>query len=145
MSRDDWSANKNSQKPSISKPPSNALGRRYTVSTWEDRLSELSNYRKTHGHCNVPRNYSENTKLANWVPYQRCQYRWKLEGKTSSMTLSRIQQLESLGFAWDSRGATWEDCLSELADYSKIHGHCNVPQKYSENTKLAKWVTSQRC
>jgi hypothetical protein len=30
--------------------------------------------------------------------------------------------------------------LSELADYRKIHGHCNVPAKYSENTKLGNWV-----
>jgi hypothetical protein len=29
-----------------------------------------------------------------------------LEGKASYMTLSRIQELESLGFEWDSRGAS---------------------------------------
>jgi hypothetical protein len=28
-------------------------------------LSELADYRKIHGHCNVPRNNSENAKLAN--------------------------------------------------------------------------------
>jgi hypothetical protein len=41
--------------------------------------------------------------------------------------------------AWASNGtgwSAWEDRLSELADYRKIHGHCNVPG-YSENTKLA--------
>jgi hypothetical protein len=31
--------------------------------------------------------------------------------------------------------------LCELADYRKIHGHCNVPYKYSENTKLAVGAT----
>jgi uncharacterized protein YgbK (DUF1537 family) len=34
--------------------------------------------------------------------------------------------------------------LNELADYRKINGHCNVPQGYSENTKLAMWVQNQR-
>jgi hypothetical protein len=32
----------------------------------------------------------------------------------------------------------WEDHLSELAYFRKIHGHCNVPRSYSENTKLGK-------
>jgi hypothetical protein len=111
---------------------------------WADRLSELSDYRKIHGHCNVPNRYSGNTKLGTWVGGQRALYRLHLEGKTSSMTLSRIQALESLGFKWDSLGAFWKDRLSELADYRKIHGHCNVPESYSESAKLAKWVSNQR-
>jgi hypothetical protein len=41
-------------------------------------------------------------------------------------------------------GSPWEDRLSELADYRKIQGHCNVPENYSENTKLAKWIHNQR-
>jgi predicted chitinase len=112
--------------------------------SWEARLSELAEYRKIHGHCNVPRNYSENTKLANWVMNQRKRYKLYQEGETSAMTLSRIQKLESLGFEWDCLGATWEARLSELADYRKINGHCNVPRKYSENKKLANWVADQR-
>jgi hypothetical protein len=111
---------------------------------WEDRLSELADYRKIHGHCNVPRRDNENTKLGKWVANQRSNYRLQVEGKTSAMTTFRIQELESLGFKWDCSGPTWEDRLSELADYRKIHGHCNVPTSRSENTKLAKWVANQR-
>jgi hypothetical protein len=59
------------------------------------------------------------------------------------MTLDRIQDLDSLGFEWKSF-IGWDDRLSELADYCKIHGHCNVPHNYSENAKLAKWVSTQR-
>jgi hypothetical protein len=108
-------------------------------------LSELADYRKIHGHCNVPQNYSENTKLGNWVRNQRYQYRLHAEGKTSSMTTLRIQALERLGFEWIVISiAAWDDRLNELADYRKIHGHCNVPKKYSENTKLGQWVIHQR-
>jgi hypothetical protein len=112
---------------------------------WTDQLSELANYCKEHGHCNVPTRYSENSKLAKWVSHQRWQYRLQLEGKTDYMTTFRIQALDSLGFEWDrSTASVWEDRLSELADYRKINGHCNVPQRHSENTKLARWVVSQR-
>jgi hypothetical protein len=107
-------------------------------------LSELADYRKIHGHCNVTESYSENTELATWVGTQRINYRLHLEGKTSSITFSRIQELESLGFEWNSHGATWEDLFSELAYYHKIHGHCDVPENYSKNTKLADWIVRQR-
>jgi hypothetical protein len=52
------------------------------------------------------------------------------------MTTFRIQELEILGFEWDSHGAAWDERLKELADYRKIHGHCNVPRKYSKATPI---------
>jgi hypothetical protein len=111
------------------------------VTTWQDRLSELADYRKIHGHCNVPQKYPQ---LGSWVETQRGQYRMHLEGKASKMTTFRIKALESLGFEWHVTWATWEDRLSELADYRKIHGNCNVPRNYNKNVKLATWVGNQR-
>jgi hypothetical protein len=107
-------------------------------------LSELAEYRRIHGHCNVPKGYSDNIQLGTWVSSQRKYYRFLIKGETSPMTALRIQALERLGFKWDCCGATWEDRLSELADYRRIHGHCNVPQRYSKNTKLGRWAIAQR-
>ena len=113
---------------------------RASDTTREDRLRELADYYKTHGHCNVPTNYSENFKLANWVATQRKDYKAHQEGKKSPMTILRIQEFESLGFEWEHRGAAWDDRFRELAEHRKIHGHCNVPR----NSKLSKWVQRQR-
>jgi hypothetical protein len=74
-----------------------------TVS-WKDRLSELADYRRIHGHCNVPRRYTPNSKLATWVAHQMKHYKLYLEGKKSEMTPLRIQILESLGFDWYRSG-----------------------------------------
>ncbi len=68
--------------------------------SWEDRLAELVTFRKIHGHCNIPHKYSKNTKLGEWVSHQRSLYRLHLEGKKSFMTVSRVQELESLNFEW---------------------------------------------
>jgi hypothetical protein len=111
---------------------------------WEHRLSELADYRKAHRHCNVPQIYNENAKLGRWVKTQRTQYRLHLGGNRSQMTLPRIQKLERLGFEWGSYGAAWGGRLSELTDYRKINGHCDVPKDYSEDSKLANWVSTQR-
>jgi hypothetical protein len=45
----------------------------------------------------------------------------------------RIQALK----AWVSNGTArhiGKTAVSELADYRKIHGHCNVPKRYSETS-----------
>jgi hypothetical protein len=112
---------------------------RVGLTAWEDCLSELAEYRKTRGHCNVPK-----SKLANWVAMQRTNYKLHLKGKKSCLTLSRIRELESLGFECTRSGTVWEIRLSELADYRKTHGHCNVPYNYSKNAKLANWIGNQR-
>jgi hypothetical protein len=111
---------------------------------WEDFLKELFEYCEINWHWNVPENYNENPTLGNWVATQRKQYRFHREGKTACITLPRIHKLESLGFEWEICGAAWDDCMSALADYRKIHGHCNVPSNYSGNSRLGKWVAAQR-
>jgi hypothetical protein len=143
-SHEDASTNKCFQKVWTSKLPRNESQRQGRYLTWEDRLSALVDYRKIHGHCNVPSNYSENSKLASWVKAQRTNYSLYQEGKTSAVTLSQIRELESLGFKWSSSSAGWEERLNELADYREIHGHCNVPKNYSDNAKLGHWVAYQR-
>jgi hypothetical protein len=111
---------------------------------WEERLVELDDYRKIHGHCDVTKSYAGNSKLFHWVATQRKQYTLYLKGRASCITLSRIQDLESLGFESDCSGVTWEDRLSELADFREIHGHCNVTKSYAGNSKLFHWVATQR-
>jgi hypothetical protein len=55
------------------------------------------------------------------------------------MTLSRIQEWKALGFEWAIYNSAWEDRLSELVDYRKIDGHCNVPALQRKN-QLTNWV-----
>jgi hypothetical protein len=114
------------------------------IVTWESRLNELANYSKIYGHCNVPQTYSENPKLGAWVSTQRKQYKLCVEGKQSPTTPFRIQELERLGFEWNSQRVAWDDIWNELADYYEIRGHCNVPYNYPANIKLGKWVGQQR-
>jgi hypothetical protein len=143
-SRDDGPANKRSRKPSTSKVASIVSGRQGRVSACEDRLGELADYREIHGHCNVPTRCKQNPELGKWVTDQRSQYKSHLKGKTSPMTTFRIKELEALGFEWGVCITAWEDRLDKLADYRKIYGHCNVPHKYSNNSKLSIWVANQR-
>jgi hypothetical protein len=70
---------------------------------WPQHFSELADYRKIHGHCNVPVRTSDNLKLGTSVATQRSEYRRHVKGKPSSMTLPRIEALESLDFEWNPK------------------------------------------
>jgi hypothetical protein len=63
---------------------------------------QVADYRKVHGHCNVPKIHSETVKLGRWVARERSQNRLHPEGKTSEIILPRIQAWDSLGFEWET-------------------------------------------
>jgi hypothetical protein len=75
----------------------------YTAA-WERRLSELRTFQAQHGHTNVPATYRANKKLAAWVKCQRRQYKLFSEGKDSTLTLDRVEDLNRMGFQWGMRG-----------------------------------------
>jgi hypothetical protein len=71
---------------------------------WQANYKSLTIYWSAFGHCNVGLGASvaldDNDSLARWVQAQRAQYLALKEGKKSSMTAERIEQLERLGFEW---------------------------------------------
>jgi len=69
---------------------------------WREKLDGLSQFRREHGHCNVPSNYRDK-KLATWVKCQRRQYKLYWDGKPSAMNPERILELEKVGFEWEIR------------------------------------------
>ena len=107
-------------------------------SAWDTMLDELKAFWATHGHCNVPRHWPDNPQLAKWVGKQRT------ARSKNQMIGARIQRLEALGFEWAPRSSEWEAMFAKLQAFSAAHGHCKVPQGWSENPQLSSWVTSQR-
>jgi hypothetical protein len=79
------------------------------LTSWEDRLGELKEYRQVNGHCNVPSNHQLNPRLAAWVKSQRRQYKLSLSGEPSNIMLGRILDLESLGFRWNWHRSSQSD------------------------------------
>lgn len=67
---------------------------------WQERYSDLCRYKERHGHVNVPNKYPADSQLGIWVKCQRRQYRLFRQGKPSSITMERIDQLDRIGFAW---------------------------------------------
>jgi hypothetical protein len=63
-------------------------------SQWEEKFDALKEYKKSHGHCNVPSTWPKNKPLAIWVGHQRQCYR------NNKLSKARIKRLEDIGFVW---------------------------------------------
>jgi len=64
-------------------------------------LDDLMHYRAKHdGDCNVPVKYPEYPGLGNFVNRQRSEYRKFIQGKSSSMTETKIRLLDRVNFIW---------------------------------------------
>ncbi|EJK60566.1 hypothetical protein THAOC_19054 [Thalassiosira oceanica] len=133
--------------------------------TFAQRLRELEEYKREHGHCSVPRRYRENPSLANWVNKQRQNYRKRMKEGKSPLTervpnataqfqqrKRHIEDLERLGFLWNASQSirqpmkssqsdkAWKAMYLKLVEFETNEGHCNVPS----TTSLGRWVVRQR-
>ena len=54
------------------------------------------------GHCRVPKGYSKDPELANWVRNQRLEQANYEKKKKSRMTPDRFKLLDEMGFKWSS-------------------------------------------
>jgi superfamily II DNA or RNA helicase len=106
-------------------------------SQWEEKFERLVAFRTREGHANVPRHYSDDVELANWVGNQRA---FKRRGQ---LTPERVARLEASEFCWDPKDASWGERFCELAAFAKSEGHCDVPVNF-HNRLLATWVVGQR-
>ncbi len=133
-----------------SSAPSNPCGTDVTpsksYSSWGRWLELLSEYKQQHGDVDVPLKYEPNPSLGTFVNRQRTEYRKMQSGKPSCLTLERVDELNRLGFTWTVQESqtSWEDRFSELKDFKKMSGHCNVPKIYAKNPSLGYWVNEQR-
>lgn len=143
--------------------------RRFSEKQWDQMLERLKAYKKTHGHCLVPRRYSLDPKLGSWVHSQRKgslnpkkkvdwnQFRDNVE--SFRLLEDRRRRLDAIGFAWSCRPEPcnespqdeenqdvdrWDNMFSQLQAYKERYGNCSVPKRFSENPKLATWVDNQR-
>ena len=115
-----------------------------TNASWNALLEQLTEYKAEFGHCLVPQQYAVNPKLGGWVSTQRHNYKLQKEGKPSSMTEERIRALNGVDFDWDATNASWNALLEQLTEFKVQLGHCLVPNKYSANPELGRWVSNQR-
>eukprot|EP00978_Attheya_sp_CCMP212_P014196 scaffold36096_cov59-Attheya_sp.AAC.4 len=71
--------------------------------TWHKFLGELMEYKDKNGDCNVPQKYQNSHSLGEWVRRQRDRYKTRIGGLSSTMSDTEIEELEAIGFRWESK------------------------------------------
>ena len=108
-------------------------------SQWEKMFSLINEYKKQHGHCNIPQNFEENPSLGSWVTSLR------IRKKRGTLTIEQIEQLDDIDFIWEPIFESWEKMFSKLVEFKNEYGHCNVPPKiWAKDPQLGGWVSEQR-
>ncbi len=107
--------------------------------TWFERYGELVAYKEKFGHCDVPkRSIGREKKLANWVVQQR------VSRNDGTLSREKIDLLDRVDFKWHPGGHRWRENYLVLREYKERIGNCHVPQNWTENKVLARWVQEQR-
>jgi Helicase associated domain len=108
------------------------------TSRWTRLFGQLVEYQRRHGDCLVPDRYTEDQALSNFVKYLRA------EG--DALSRDRREQLDAIGFVWDTYETSWNDKFQELQRFRQQHGHCLVSryQHDAEYPGLRTWVERQR-
>ena len=119
------------------------------ISNWESRFRDLVQYKREHGHCNVPRRYKGNPKLGAWV----CSIRQQMARGT--VNKAKMERLNQIGFQWRmtvikggqinpqiAKIDNWIENFQLLASIKeRTRTSCTVP---ISSRKLCKWVDRQR-
>jgi hypothetical protein len=79
----------------------------------------------------------DRVRRIGWVDRQRC--------RQDRISPERKQQLDAVGFSWNSLESGWEDGFAALTAYKAREGHCCVPTGHVEDIfRLGMWVNNQR-
>jgi len=117
-----------------------------TTDPWQRRLSELSAYKNKAGNTNVPKNFTLNLGLGDFVYNQRMAY------KDNNLSGEKIQALEDMGFDWTLKAkkggkkakTAWEKKFEDLQEFKSKYGNLNIPEEYEPDPKLGDWTKRQR-
>jgi len=93
---------------------------------WDYRYNCLIEFKKEHGHCNVPYRYAIDLQLGRWVQNQREFF------KRRTLSTERYQRLAELGFIWYLRkggkyGVNPKDVVQRGYSYGEELKHSVAP------------------
>lgn len=105
---------------------------------WSAMLEQLVAYRNNFGTTDVSSRDSNHARLGRWIAAQRHRRRKGL------ISAARVRKLNEAGMVWSPGDDVWLEMLKQLREFSHREGHCNIPEHYPPNQRLASWAHNQR-
>lgn len=103
--------------------------------------------KQIHGHCEVSESTHKAThlQLAKWCTYQRKTFKNRQKNPAAAMgekrqrtvmTQYQLEQLASISFRFANKQIDFDERISQLKEYKKLHGHTKVPTELKEYSRL---------
>ena len=129
-----WQINKrkSEREPKPARPKVKELFR-----PWDEMFSDLVEFFKLHGHCNVPIDWQANPELARWVAHQRPAKR------QNRLTADQLRRMDEIGFAWNIHDGDWDVMFAKLAEHLRPM-HNGKPRDVVMSAELRRWTLTQR-
>lgn len=109
---------------------------------WIIMFRKLKHYRSHHGNCLVPKDYLADSRLGKWVQTQRYEYSlYRRNDPRSSISMERIDKLNSIQFTWNASDARWMIRYNELQQFVLHHGGLIPP--FNPYSRLRSWLSYQ--
>ena len=105
--------------------------------TWDEMFSELVDFFKLHGHCNVPDDWTAQPELDCWVTQQR------RDKNQNRLTPEQVSRLEEIGFAWSTHDGGWDAMFAKLVEHMRPM-HNGKPRDAVVSDELRGWMLTQR-
>lgn len=107
---------------------------------WHYHYAELKTFYQTYGHTRV-KDKDGYESLASWIQRQR--------RAINKLSPDKKRLLKKINFSWSDdikkeKDQYWLDMFEKLKAFYKKHGHANVPDRYKEDVKLGRWVSTMR-
>jgi len=99
-----------------------------------DFIKKLGLFKQKYGHSNVPQKYRDKW-LSKKVSMTRYAY------KKGLLEQSQIDELNTLGFIWDTSEYKYNAFIEKLEAFYLLHGHCIVPKSYNDKWFFGKYKT----
>lgn len=128
-----------------------SLRQRRNEELFQERLSQLDEFREKHGHGSIPTPYHPNPSLGIWAANLRQQNVMRKQAERKSiaykgyLTADRKRELVKAGFDFTSlTERQFQTRIKELQEFKQRYGHTSVPEKYKDNMALGAWVSNLR-
>lgn len=105
--------------------------------SWDELFSDLTEFFKVHGHCNVPIDWQANPELAHWVHLQR------IAKRQDRLTPEQVRRMTDLGFAWTTHDGDWDAMFTKLVEHMRPM-HTGKPRDVAPSVELRRWMLTQR-
>jgi len=139
--------------------------------SFEQRIQQIISFKNAYGHTKVPRGWSNDPSLYDWILEQKQIMQRYFSGEQHLLSQQQYKELLDANIEFDfyepeinnlamictsaesdirnelNRTNQWDAMYQELLEYKMIHGHTNVPRRSKRDPSkdvLGEWVHFQR-